>query len=122
MFALKEKNVLVIGLGTSGQAACDLLLKRGARVTAVDSGDSETLRRVAYAEKRVPEALQAAMNAYTADAYLLNARDILTSLFWGNFDTENFPEARKWCAEGRRRSARSFSRIARSTGPARAFM
>ncbi len=47
MFVLKEKNVLVVGLGTSGQAACDLLLKRGAKVTAVDSGDSEPLRRVA---------------------------------------------------------------------------
>jgi len=66
----------------------------------------ETLSNLAYAKKRPVEALQAAMNAYTADAYLLNARGILTRLFWGNFDTENFPEARRWCDAGRQRFPR----------------
>ncbi len=65
-----------------------------------------TLSDVAYVMKRVPEALQAAMSAYTADAYLLNARGILSGLFYGNLDTENFPEARRWCDEGHRRFPR----------------
>ncbi len=40
---LKNKNVLVIGLGVSGRSACALLLRRGARVFAVDSNDSPEL-------------------------------------------------------------------------------
>lgn len=39
--------MLVVGLGVSGEAACDLLLNRGARVVAIDSGDSDALRRLA---------------------------------------------------------------------------
>jgi UDP-N-acetylmuramoylalanine--D-glutamate ligase len=41
--ALENKNVLVVGLGASGKAACDLLLRKGARVCAVDDGKSEVL-------------------------------------------------------------------------------
>ena len=44
MRELKDKQVVVIGLGVSGKAACRLLLARGAQVTAVDSADTETLR------------------------------------------------------------------------------
>ncbi|MEW6306224.1 MAG: UDP-N-acetylmuramoyl-L-alanine--D-glutamate ligase [Verrucomicrobiota bacterium] len=44
MYALADTHVLVIGLGKSGEAACRLLLKRGARVTAVDSADSQHLQ------------------------------------------------------------------------------
>ena len=40
MIALQDKSVLVIGLGASGMAAGRLLLKLGARVTAVDSADT----------------------------------------------------------------------------------
>ena len=47
MDKLTDKPVLVVGLGTSGEAACDLLLNRGARVTAVDSADNDALRQVA---------------------------------------------------------------------------
>ena len=47
MFALENKNVLVIGLGLSGLAATELALLRGAKVTAVDSADSESLRKQA---------------------------------------------------------------------------
>ena len=103
-------DLKTIPLGKDWDAAlalADKELREAVRINPQQATAYETLRRVAYAEKRVPEALQAAMNAYTADAYLLNARDILTSLFWGNFDTENFPEARKWCAEGRRRFEKS---------------
>jgi len=47
MLTLENKNVLVIGLGLSGLAATELALLRGAKVTAVDSADSEPLRRQA---------------------------------------------------------------------------
>ena len=44
MFSLEKRNVLVIGLGRSGLAASELSLARGARVTAVDNEDNESLR------------------------------------------------------------------------------
>ena len=47
MFALEDKDVLVIGLGLSGVAATELLLARGARVAALDSADSTALREQA---------------------------------------------------------------------------
>ena len=45
MIPLENKNVLDIGLGSSGLAAVALLRGRGARVVAVDSADTEGLRR-----------------------------------------------------------------------------
>src|SRR5262245_45378083 len=47
MSSLENKKVLVLGLGASGLAACDLLRRCGAQVTAVDSADSPTLRDTA---------------------------------------------------------------------------
>jgi UDP-N-acetylmuramoylalanine--D-glutamate ligase len=47
MFALEDKNVLVIGLGVSGVAAAELLVARGARVVAVDSVDNAGSREAA---------------------------------------------------------------------------
>src|SRR5437867_480469 len=44
MQELENKRALVIGLGASGMAACDLLQRRRAKVVAVDSADSPTLR------------------------------------------------------------------------------
>lgn len=43
MLAVENKQALVLGLGLSGRAAAELLLRRGARVTALDSGASEAL-------------------------------------------------------------------------------
>ena len=51
MVALENKNVLVVGLGASGKAACDLLLRKGARVWAVDDARNEALERDAEALK-----------------------------------------------------------------------
>ena len=51
MVALENKNVLVLGLGDSGKAACDLLLRKGARVWAVDDARNEALERDAEALK-----------------------------------------------------------------------
>src|SRR6266481_1178828 len=44
MFDLKNKNVLVIGLGGRGRAACELLHRSGASVFGVDSADTGDLR------------------------------------------------------------------------------
>lgn len=44
MFDLTNKEILVIGLGGRGRAACELLRRNGARVTGVDSCDSSALR------------------------------------------------------------------------------
>ena len=82
-------------------------LREAVRLNPQQASAYETLSYLSYARKRVPEALSAAMSAYTADAYLLNARVILGGLFWGNFDSENFPEARRWCDEGHRRFPRA---------------
>jgi UDP-N-acetylmuramoylalanine--D-glutamate ligase len=47
MTDLANKDVLVIGFGGRGQAACDLLHQSGARVSAVDSADTPALRDAA---------------------------------------------------------------------------
>jgi UDP-N-acetylmuramoylalanine--D-glutamate ligase len=46
MMDLKDKRVLVVGLGKSGQAAAELLLGCGAQVVAVDTADTEVLRQL----------------------------------------------------------------------------
>jgi UDP-N-acetylmuramoylalanine--D-glutamate ligase len=47
MFDLKDKQILVVGLGGRGQAACELLRRNGASVVAVDTADTEELRGAA---------------------------------------------------------------------------
>src|SRR6266436_853807 len=47
MVSVENKNVLVLGLGASGLAATALLRRRGATVVALDSADTEILRRQA---------------------------------------------------------------------------
>ena len=44
MYHWRDKSVCIIGMGISGRAAAELLLDQGARVTAVDDGDSANLR------------------------------------------------------------------------------
>src|SRR3954463_16384054 len=44
MIEVENKSVLVLGLGPRGRAACALLRRAGARVTAVDHGETEELR------------------------------------------------------------------------------
>jgi UDP-N-acetylmuramoylalanine--D-glutamate ligase len=47
MLDLENKQVLVIGLGPSGQAACELLQRSGARVTGVDRANNQNLQNEA---------------------------------------------------------------------------
>ena len=49
MVVLENKKVLVLGLGVSGVAACELLRRKGAEVVAVDTADTELLRAEAAA-------------------------------------------------------------------------
>ena len=44
MHELQNKQVLVVGLGAHGRAACELLHRCGARVVAVDSADTKALQ------------------------------------------------------------------------------
>jgi hypothetical protein len=78
-------------------------LRAAVQENSSQAGAWATLSRVAYKRLSPQEALLAAQAAYKADAYLSNAREILTRLFWTSHDTENFPDAARWCGEGRRR-------------------
>jgi eukaryotic-like serine/threonine-protein kinase len=62
-----------------------------------------TLSELYYDKPDIQSANIAALNAFRADAYLSSARRILYRLFWTSHDLENYPEALKWCTEGRRR-------------------
>ena len=107
--AFAHVELRTIPEGKDWDAALELSdheLREAVRLNPQQATAFERLSNVGYARKAVPEALQAAMSAYQADAYLLNARGILNRLFWGNFDTENFPEAARWCDEGHRRFPR----------------
>jgi serine/threonine-protein kinase len=59
-----------------------------------------TLSYLYYQTDDVPGALLAARHAYEEDAYLEDADQTLTRLFWGSLDLEQFGEARRWCSEG----------------------
>jgi eukaryotic-like serine/threonine-protein kinase len=62
-----------------------------------------TLSELHYDRQNIQAANIDALNAYRADAYLSSARRILIRLFWTSHDLEQFPEAMRWCNEGRRR-------------------
>ncbi|HVV00211.1 MAG TPA: UDP-N-acetylmuramoyl-L-alanine--D-glutamate ligase [Verrucomicrobiae bacterium] len=61
MIDLKDKDVLVIGLGRRGQAACELLRRQGARVMAVDPANTPALQEQAAALR--PMGIEVALGA-----------------------------------------------------------
>ena len=61
-----------------------------------------------YQTEDVPAALLAARKAYEQDAYLTAAPDILSRLFFGSYDLEQFTQAKRWCLEGERRFPRDY--------------
>lgn len=89
---------------TLAQAEADL--RAAVDMNPSQAGAWVTLSSLAYRKQNVQEAMSAAQKAYAADAYLVNARDVLRRLFWTSHDTEMFPDAGKWCAEGHRRFPR----------------
>ncbi len=80
-------------------------LETAVRADATLASAFAQLSFVYYADKRVDvyEALNAAREAYQADAYLAMADLILHRLFWASYDTDQFAAAATWCDEGRRR-------------------
>jgi TolB-like protein len=59
-----------------------------------------TLSYLYYDIDDVPAALLAARRALEEDAFLENRDVILSRLYWGSMDLEQFGQARRWCAEG----------------------
>jgi UDP-N-acetylmuramoylalanine--D-glutamate ligase len=58
MMDLKNRHTVVVGLGRSGLAAVELLLSRGARVTATDTRDRAALAEAAAAAERLGARLE----------------------------------------------------------------
>jgi len=54
------------------------------------------------------QALEAAKEAYAADAFLTNANEIVFRLFYTSFQLERYPDAVRWCDTGRRRFSTSW--------------
>ncbi len=66
------------------------------------AGAYNTLSHLLYNED-LSSAVLAARHAYEADAYLEVTSDVIWRLFYGNFDLENFTQAREWCERGAQR-------------------
>jgi tetratricopeptide (TPR) repeat protein len=62
-----------------------------------------TLSHLYYQTEDVPAAMLAARQAYEQDAYLSVASEVLSRLFFGSYDLEQFSQATRWCLEGARR-------------------
>jgi tetratricopeptide (TPR) repeat protein len=58
------------------------------------------LGQLFHAEGRFVEAVQAARNAFEADAYLDDVQSVLFDLFFGSLYLDRFDEARTWCRTG----------------------
>jgi serine/threonine-protein kinase len=67
-----------------------------------------TLSHLYYQYDDVAAAVLAARRAYEADAYLSVATEILSRLFLGSLDLEQFSQAERWCNELTRRFARDY--------------
>jgi UDP-N-acetylmuramoylalanine--D-glutamate ligase len=68
MQELADKRALVVGLGASGQAAVELLRRRGAKVMAIDSADTPQLRQDAERLRRSGVAVRLGVKEPPADA------------------------------------------------------
>ncbi len=67
------------------------------------AGAYSTLSHLYYQTEDVPAAVLAARQAYEQDAYLSVASEVLSRLFFGSYDLEQFSQATRWCLEGARR-------------------
>ncbi|HEX6558419.1 MAG TPA: hypothetical protein VF021_03135 [Longimicrobiales bacterium] len=63
-----------------------------------------TLSHLLYNDD-LSSAVLEAKRAYEEDAYLEVAPEIVWRLFYGNFDLENFTQAKEWCQKGQQRFA-----------------
>jgi serine/threonine-protein kinase len=83
-------------------------LETAVQVDPTRASAHNALSIVYYQTKDVPAALLAARKAYEQDAYLTGAPDILSRLFFGSYDLEQFTQAQRWCLEGERRFPRDY--------------
>ena len=66
------------------------------------------LSHLRYGKSQTSAGKLAALRAYEADPYLIDANRTVWRLFQGSLDLGDVPEARKWCGEGQRRFADDF--------------
>src|SRR5437763_17170983 len=66
MLELHNKSVLVLGLGPRGRAACQFLRRKGARVVAIERGDSAEFRTTS--EELRGQGIEVEVGATTAPA------------------------------------------------------
>jgi TolB-like protein len=90
----REREVLLAGARQDLETAVGL--------DPSQAGAYSTLSHLLYNED-LASAMVAARRAYEADAYLEVAADVVWRLFYGNFDLENFTQAREWCSKGAQR-------------------
>jgi TolB-like protein/tetratricopeptide (TPR) repeat protein len=108
--AFAHVQLLTIPLGAEWDRElerADTELRRAVALNPQQATAFAALSDVANAQKHGSDALDFAQRAYAADAYLHNANQIVGKLFWGFYDNERFPDARKWCDEGHKRFPRS---------------
>lgn len=78
-------------------------LEMAHRLDASRASSYSTLSHLYYQVGDLAEAVMAARTAYQRDAFLSVADGVLWRLYSASYDLENYPQARQWCAEGRRR-------------------
>ncbi|NIP82912.1 MAG: hypothetical protein GWM90_28275 [Gemmatimonadetes bacterium] len=72
-------------------------LERAVRLDPTLASAHSMLSSLYFRTESLTRGVLAAQRAYDADAYLESADDILWRLYAGNYDLENWTEARKWC-------------------------
>ncbi len=77
-------------------------LERAVDIDPALADAHQVLSHLYYRDNRA-QAVLAARTAYQEDAYLEVADEVLSRLFNGNYDLEQFTQARRWCEEGHRR-------------------
>ena len=75
-------------------------LREATRIDPERASAWNTLSLLLYRKFDRLGSYQAAYQAYTADAYLESAKEILWRLYATSYDTENFVNAKQWCDQG----------------------
>jgi len=83
-------------------------LERATNIDPTLASAYATLSSLYYQTKDLQGAALAARRAYEEDAYLSNAPDILSRLFFTSYDLDQQRQAQRWCQEGARRFPQDF--------------
>jgi tetratricopeptide (TPR) repeat protein len=79
------------------------MLQKSVDVNPHQASAWAALSSVDYKKPDIQAANADARRAYDEDAYLSSAKLILNRIFWTSHDLEQYPEALRWCDEGKRR-------------------